>query len=1546
MQGARVGLPPEIRRFSGLYRFISPERFEDLGIDPEDVPLGTFPAQDHPPFLPDRFGGNAYGLGLFEQTVLPEQEARLLEELDLDNPDQVASHFRQINDIFKRLGLLIRFSRLGQAFYLIPRQFVAHFLVEVRAKADIITDFLSDLLARRLRETMRVGLVGGDHELLLPELQSRLPHMDFVLVDSLEALTAQVRPMHALVMAGDPRSFALGELRRAGGTAAKFRQLREAYGYFVASRLYDLLEEDGETLVLADRPLGSSRETLNVRFAGQEEFKRFLLFSHVYRTRRRYRSGEGLTLNVNRFDFHAFLTGLGVYHETVEGLLGGRGLPRVDPKEIDALDYQDLPLPRGSAPRLLSAWRRWLGPFFVAKTLRSLLPEAQRRHWAERYTIDGDFPDTQVVFIGQRRRPPVTLTRLESLAGRRNLAGCDRGLLAGYKDSLSYVLKVLGILEQVRAGTFTALPGLELSRLRKPFEQSSRHPQTADVLRLMDLMPRLKRLQMRLNPQEIMGPGTPVMGNLEKLALLGLDEGVLGQLYLIVLGHSTMARVTFGKLPETTLRPLTDLSRYQGLEEALSVIRLYRLLSVAEAAAAAEGRLRPEQVEELFNLYDNAIRVATDPDLEWDDILAGQISRMGGVQAQAARKMLKLFDLFDFLDLWRDLERAGPRQKEAMADFDPAKLERIQMVIDLLQQVRRFVGRFYAGDSSARPYFFRALLNSELHGTGRLLSSLGTPAGFTLLWIGVHTSERRLLNFNRLVEVERADLLPRRLEKLRRALLALTPDQLSPEWLAQLRETMTQRGEAYVHDSGIYLTVDARTGALTPRFVDVLEELANLKRELNLTLGRPLPEIPDQRLKAMDRRAHTVARFVRALAPQHRGAHDQGRWRWDVLEEHRGLERQLEHYLLDQLFRLPVFAQNLRRLVENCPHMMGRVLPQPTSSPQTAQRLAAAAKLSALISRRLDAFQDMTLSHELARAEFGPNATGTLGISPLQFQTLTASIGQLLENNPGLELLLMLALLLYDQEGPAGRGRPELASPLTQRLELARALHRDLSFLLEHHDHLRQIVTGEAGLSSLEAVLRLEDPPLVEALFILAVTCAAAREEGFLSEDLLERLLSLQKMVRGLSRQGTTAKAAHQQEIAGHARQHLAFQRYLEIQRQEAPVAGLRHLLETTQLPEEEPARQNLLEQGRRDAGLDRLLKLRGLYFVDALDLMMLRSGVPVPFIYRQKGLRSQGITHFERDLYEGLRLYRGLLSLPEEYQGFVQNSLADPGRPVRLIGFAEAADRLTYPNQIRLLLLGLTAAAKLDLGLGGPLTVSFLPLAKVMSTKFELVNEAFSQMNPGAILNRPRGVKGLVGARQGITLQTDPLARLVSIDMADLARIDRRIEAVRRASQPAKLKRIYHQELRKLKLTTYQTLDYQQRLEAAFNENLARLGEAMMERVRQGMAQENDLDHLEGLFHAAWEEGQELPLSQDRQQSLRDLFEMHVERLRAQLLEETNRQLAQVGSFAQLDELWASMRQRLAAQRRHFGKDFDLLLAGRFDSRAQELRAGSPAQI
>lgn len=1534
---AKAALPPEVRRFSGLYRFIDPERFAELGIDPDDVPLGTYPAEDHPPFLPDRLGGNAYGLGLFEQATLPPEQARLVQGLDLADPGAVAASYRQLNDIFKRLGLLIRYTKQGRQFFLIPRQYVAHFLVEVRARADEIIAFLSSLMIRRLRETMRVGLLSAESELLLPELTSRMPHLEFVVLESLEQLAAARAPLEAVVLVEEPWEFFSERLRRAGWETPQDRRQREDLGYFAASRLYDLLAEGGELLILADRPLSSTNETMRVQFKNQLEFKRFLMFSHIYRTRRRYQSGAGMALEVNRFDFYSFLSGLGIYHETVEGLLEGRSLVYLEPREIDDLEYQDLPLPRGSDERLQAAWSRWFGAFFSQQHLGSSLPEAQERAWAAQYIIEGAFPDTLCAFQGARRQPPENAAAIASRVRRKRIAGCDRELLAAYKDSFSYVLRVLDILEQVRQGTYTQLPGLELSRLRKPYETIVHQSQLKDVRRLMELAPRLARLEQRLNPGKLLGPRTPVLDNLDKLSLLGVEPGPLLQLYLMVLGHSTMTRVTFGKLPENSLQPLTDLNNYEDMEEAVAVIRLYRLLSVAEAAAASPGGLSPGQARELFSLYDKSIRVLTEPGITWTDILDEQISQVGGVQAKATRKLLKLFDLFDHLDDWQRLELAGLREKEALAGFDPAKLERIAQVIELVQQVRRFVEHFYAGDSSVRPYFFRALLTSELHGTGRLLPSLGTAASFTLLWICVHLSEKHLINFNPLLaNGEEAELAPR-LAKLRRALLAFSPQQLPPGQLGQLRRSLATGGEAYLGDSGIYLTLDPATGALVPHFMDPHQELARLGQLVSHTQNQPLVQVPARRLEEMDRCCYELERFL-AAQPQ-----PQPRDLREMAEGLEGLRARLERYLLDELLVLPRFAINLGRLLRRCPRLMARLLPQDSSHPMTRRRLAAAGKLSALDLRRLEGFQDMQLSHEMARQEFGAAAAGIVGATPLQFQRLTASLAQLLDVQPYLGRLMMLSTLLYEEQEPP---RPEAleASPMLAHLDLSTSQRQDLAFLLEHQDLLRQVIFGEACLVGLQPLLDCNDPPMVEVLFLLAVVCGGARREGHLTEDLLERYFSLLDLARRLGAKRIPARQAQDDLVADNARRRLALERYLEVQPEGVAAASLRHLMENTRLPAQ--GRETWEPQGRVLTGINRLLQLRGLVLVDSQDLFMLDNEVPLKYIYRLKALRSVGVTHFERDLYEGRRVLRGLEQLNAQVQEFLLQALSDSARPVRLAFFAPAAERLTYANQIKLLVLGLAAAGLAVQEEGRPVTVSFAPLARVMDRKFEMINELVSALDAKALVERPRGLMRLVGAREGLVLTLAPDGGAVSLAAADPLRLDRKIEAVRRASSPGKLKRLYHDELKKLSLTAQRNADYQQRLEEAFQTSLERLGGQMLERVGNYMAAVNDLARLDELFKAAWDEGQELPLGPDRQGSLRDLFEMNAERLRSQVLARLSTRLERVGSFAELDELWQKAKKQLKVQSRYLGQSFQLEAARRFDRRAQELRGRAKATL
>ncbi len=53
---AGLPLPDRIHTFDISYRIVRPEDFGSLGIDPQDIPVGTYVAEDHPPFLASRFG--------------------------------------------------------------------------------------------------------------------------------------------------------------------------------------------------------------------------------------------------------------------------------------------------------------------------------------------------------------------------------------------------------------------------------------------------------------------------------------------------------------------------------------------------------------------------------------------------------------------------------------------------------------------------------------------------------------------------------------------------------------------------------------------------------------------------------------------------------------------------------------------------------------------------------------------------------------------------------------------------------------------------------------------------------------------------------------------------------------------------------------------------------------------------------------------------------------------------------------------------------------------------------------------------------------------------------------------------------------------------------------------------------------------------------------------------------------------------------------------------------------------------------------------------
>ena len=130
--GPTESLPADAFWQDESFDFIKSEEFESLGIDPRDIPPGTVPARRHPSLLPSRFGGNAYGFGFFEvYDRLTPKDIQLLHSIHPDEPQHIRRDYRAINRIYKNIGLLIRYSRLGKAYYLIPLSFVSGSLSQI-----------------------------------------------------------------------------------------------------------------------------------------------------------------------------------------------------------------------------------------------------------------------------------------------------------------------------------------------------------------------------------------------------------------------------------------------------------------------------------------------------------------------------------------------------------------------------------------------------------------------------------------------------------------------------------------------------------------------------------------------------------------------------------------------------------------------------------------------------------------------------------------------------------------------------------------------------------------------------------------------------------------------------------------------------------------------------------------------------------------------------------------------------------------------------------------------------------------------------------------------------------------------------------------------------------------------------------------------------------------------------------------------------------------------------------------------------------------------
>ncbi|MEJ2723135.1 MAG: hypothetical protein P8175_00565 [Deltaproteobacteria bacterium] len=254
MMDSTDSLPSESFLQEDPLGFIKPEEFDSLGIEAADIQPGTFAARKHPAKLLSRFGGNAYGFGFFEvYERLSAKDLRLIQSITPDDREAVREYYQEINRIYKKIGLLIRFSSLGKPYYLIPIHLFLTSLSTVKNKTEEISKIIDYHRRKFLKENHRIGLVTHEDDLMSNDLSLRFREHEFVVLDSFEKIRNRQEALDLIIVARDIYEILFMEKFRAEAKGRLSKKQLDYYATYILGSIYHLLKEDGEIFVIANQ---------------------------------------------------------------------------------------------------------------------------------------------------------------------------------------------------------------------------------------------------------------------------------------------------------------------------------------------------------------------------------------------------------------------------------------------------------------------------------------------------------------------------------------------------------------------------------------------------------------------------------------------------------------------------------------------------------------------------------------------------------------------------------------------------------------------------------------------------------------------------------------------------------------------------------------------------------------------------------------------------------------------------------------------------------------------------------------------------------------------------------------------------------------------------------------------------------------------------------------------------------------------------------------------------------------------------------------------
>jgi hypothetical protein len=153
-------------------------------------------------------------------------------------------------------------------------------------------------------------------------------------------------------------------------------------------------------------------------------------------------------------------------------------------------------------------------------------------------------------------------------------------------------------------------------------------------------------------------------------------------------------------------------------------------------------------------------------------------------------------------------------------------------------------------------------------------------------------------------------------------------------------------------------------------------------------------------------------------------------------------------------------------------------------------------------------------------------------------------------------------------------------------------------------------------------------------------------------------------------------------------------------------------------------------------------------------------------------------------------------------------------------------------------------------------------------------------------------------------------------------------------------LKNYYHYSLRALRKHPFQTEDYEMRMEEAYDKRLKEITGLLLEQARQQLTLLKDLKDIHNLYSDLTDQALEIGFTENQKYGLSDLYEVRKDQLRREKLNEINGLIETIFDLQDLKNYWDRTKGYLMHNRLFLGKEFENLIAKKFDEAARRIEA------